>query len=155
MSTDARETPGTEAKLNELHRGDPISTMGAFSEMAIFARQLERELAEARDENSRLLKENVQFETAAYLGEVDRLQAELTHLRVRVQAAEGLELFAVKITNWLKGASERSFAQEKANRGRFDGLADACNADGRNFEAMSKDGYKALAAFRATEGRRA
>ena len=118
MSTDAKETPRTEAKLNELQRGDPISTMGAFSEMAIFARQLERELAEAREEAKRhaealdnIYKWAQEVHPWSESNDMDLedeldcgmhlIAQELTHLRARVQAAEVVAGSATRLLNTL------------------------------------------------------
>ena len=111
----------------------------------------------ARDAELALLRTE-SLEQARLLGmsgerEAD-LRGEIERLRRRVEAADGLAVYAAKVTNWFTGASRRSFDQEMVNRGRFDSLADANNHDGRNFGKMASDGDKALAAYRATEGKK-
>ena len=58
---------------------------------------------------------------------------------------DGLRAFAVKIEKWLTKLIDQSEAQEKANRGRFNSLADASKADAANFKVIREQARKALA----------
>lgn len=53
--------------------------------------------------------------------------------------------FARKTVEWLDRVAAQSEAQEKANRGRFGSLADACKNDAANYREIAKKGRDALA----------
>ena len=57
---------------------------------------------------------------------------------------ESLVDFVEKITAWCERSAKRSAEQVKQNRGRFESLADACEADRKNYAAMAEHGRKAL-----------
>jgi len=58
---------------------------------------------------------------------------------------EKILAFAERITEWLERSAAMSKQQAAQNRGRFDSLADACEADARNYLAMAKQGREAIA----------
>ena len=64
-----------------------------------------------------------------------------------------LVAYIEKVVAWLDRLVIQSEKRRDDNRGRFDGLADACDADAKNYRAVANDGRKALADMEAKRGK--
>jgi hypothetical protein len=53
--------------------------------------------------------------------------------------------WAIKMEKWLNRVAKQSSTNAAANRGRFDSLADAEEADAKNYIAMATDARRAIA----------
>lgn len=75
----------------------------------------------------------------------------LFHRRVeREQVAERLAEKARKVVAWMRRLEAQATAQEKANRGRFNSLADANKGDASNYRAVAQDIQQVLDEWDAT-----
>lgn len=69
-----------------------------------------------------------------------------------MEAAERMATKLDQVARWLRSQEARSVAEAKTYVGRFDSLADACNADAKNYGATAKDVEKALQEWRRVCG---